>query len=135
METALAFALCYVVVGAGVGLAIADVRGIKVGGAVLGAVLGPIGWLILLCLETRPRCPACLGRVNVGARQCCHCAAELPAPPPPEPQYHFEPAPELVPVPAPRNLTPHEITCHYCGETSLVPDETPTCPHCAAPLR
>jgi hypothetical protein len=46
-------------------------------GALLGFLLGPLGWLVVIFADKRPQCPQCLGRVPVGARKCQHCASEI----------------------------------------------------------
>ena len=53
-------------------------RGRTAAGALFGAFLGPIGWLITVLLPAEGRkCPECLGVVPDGARRCKHCGAEL----------------------------------------------------------
>ena len=50
-------------------------------GALLGFLLWPIGWLMVLCLEDRRfKCPECLAASDPKARRCRHCGANL-APP------------------------------------------------------
>ena len=49
---------------------------------ILGAALGPIGWIISLCLpahKPRPRCRACGREVEAGDAHCRHCGAKLNA--------------------------------------------------------
>ena len=49
---------------------------------ILGASLGPIGWIISLCLpapKPKPACPACKGEVGAGDAHCRHCGAKLRA--------------------------------------------------------
>ena len=46
----------------------------------LGAALGPIGWIISLCLpahKPKPRCVACGREVVSGDAHCRHCGAKL----------------------------------------------------------
>jgi hypothetical protein len=50
--------------------------------AILGAALGPIGWIISLCLpavKPKPVCPACKRDVDVSDAHCRHCGAKLKA--------------------------------------------------------
>lgn len=48
-------------------------------GLILGLLLGPLGWLIVLCFtDRREKCPQCLGAVADGARKCMHCGSALP---------------------------------------------------------
>ena len=75
------------------GLAISAVIGSLLGntlkdrpgaGAVLGLLLGPIGWLAVFFLEDNQRlCPKCKDRVPADATICRHCRSQLPPPPPP----------------------------------------------------
>jgi hypothetical protein len=48
--------------------------------AILGAALGPIGWIISLCTPAarpKPQCPACKRPVDAGDAHCRHCGAQL----------------------------------------------------------
>lgn len=50
--------------------------------AMLGAALGPIGWVISLCLAKptpKPRCPSCRREVDAGDAHCRHCGTRLAA--------------------------------------------------------
>lgn len=60
-----------------VGWAIGVSRKRPIDGAVVGFILGPIGWLLMLFLfaDERPRCPACGGVVNEGYAKCRHCGS------------------------------------------------------------
>lgn len=61
-----------------VGYAIGRERGRGGDGFVLGVLLGPLGCLLILCLERRGRkCPECLGVVPDAARKCKHCGSEI----------------------------------------------------------
>jgi len=61
-----------------VGSAIGHQRQRAGAGFVLGVLLGPIGWLLILFLPAAGRkCPACLGVVPHQARRCQHCGEEL----------------------------------------------------------
>ena len=47
--------------------------------AILGILLGPIGWLALaIGPDYRPQCPECRGVIVTGARRCQNCGIELP---------------------------------------------------------
>lgn len=47
-------------------------------GALLGAMLGPLGVLAAAALDGRPQCPECRGRLpGAGGRVCPHCRADL----------------------------------------------------------
>lgn len=67
-----------VVVWTLIGLGIGAARGRAAFGLLLGFLLGPIGWLIVLILPKEgPRCPECMEVVNAGARRCHHCYSEI----------------------------------------------------------
>ena len=62
-----------------IGLGFGNERGRGFTGFMLGFFLGPIGWILILCLEPDGRrCPECLGVVPNLARRCRHCSSELP---------------------------------------------------------
>ena len=69
------------VIGAVIGGVIGATRENGAGGAVLGFLLGPVGWLLTLFLDHRPQCPQCLGRIPVGAKLCLHCGSPAPSKP------------------------------------------------------
>ena len=51
--------------------------------AILGAALGPIGWIVSLFLgvpKPRPQCPSCRREVGAADAHCRHCGAALPRP-------------------------------------------------------
>jgi hypothetical protein len=81
----------WLLAGAGVGAAIGQGKGRAGEGAVLGALLGPIGWILAAIALNYPRkCPACFGGVPEAAAVCQHCGRELPpAPPESAPQYGY----------------------------------------------
>lgn len=65
----------------GIGALIGNRRGQVANGFALGALLGPVGWLITILLpEAGPKCPECLGVIPRAARRCKHCGVELRAP-------------------------------------------------------
>jgi hypothetical protein len=75
------FLICWgmvIVIGALLGMT----KGRIVEGALLAAVLGVIDWIITLVAfrDIRPRCPACMTLLPVGARRCFACQENLPAP-------------------------------------------------------
>ena len=65
---------------AGVGALIGKYKNAVLRDAVLGAALGPIGWLISLFLprqKTWPKCPACQHTVPPDDAHCRYCGAKL----------------------------------------------------------
>jgi hypothetical protein len=74
------WAIAFTIVGAVVGALIGRRKKAMMRDAVLGAALGPIGWIISLCLpvaKPTPACPACRKEVAVGDLHCRHCGAKL----------------------------------------------------------
>ncbi len=68
----------WLVVGGVVGAAVGWWRNRLWAGLMLGALLGPIGWLITAGLRARfIECPACSRAVRVQAAVCGHCGASL----------------------------------------------------------
>jgi hypothetical protein len=68
------------IVCAAVGALIGKYKNAIVRDAILGAALGPIGWIISLCLppaKPKPVCPACKRLVDAGDAHCRHCGAAL----------------------------------------------------------
>ena len=72
--------LIAMVIGGGVGVLVGAFRGRASEGGAWGALLGPVGWLVVLLRpDLRRRCPACLGPVPVDASRCRHCGGALVA--------------------------------------------------------
>lgn len=62
-----------------IGWAIGKTKGRSSFGLVLGLLVGPIGWLIVMLLPAEGRkCPFCLSTVPEGAVICRHCRCDLP---------------------------------------------------------
>lgn len=54
-------------------------RGRDTSGVILGALLGPVGWVFIACVrDLRPRCPECRSVIAKHATRCIHCAAFIP---------------------------------------------------------
>ena len=76
------WAIVLTIVCGAVGAWIGRRRKTVVRDAILGATLGPIGWIISLCLpppKPKPLCPACRREVATGDAHCRHCGARLKA--------------------------------------------------------
>jgi hypothetical protein len=75
------WAIAFTVVGAVVGVWIGRRKNAVGRDALLGAALGPIGWIISLCLPAvktpPPACPACKRAVDARDAHCRHCGAKL----------------------------------------------------------
>lgn len=74
--------LVFTVVGAVVGAWIGKRKNAVARDALLGAALGPIGWIISLMLpatKPRPVCPACKRDIDATDVHCRHCGAKLKA--------------------------------------------------------
>lgn len=64
----------------GIGAAIGARKARSGFGFVLGALLGPLGWLVTFVMPSNhPKCPACKGDVFTGATKCKNCGSDLPA--------------------------------------------------------
>jgi hypothetical protein len=75
------WAIAFTVVGAVVGYFIGKRKHAVARDVLLGAALGPIGWLISLALpvaKPKPTCPVCNREVAVGDAHCRHCGTKLP---------------------------------------------------------
>ena len=74
----LSLALTWVIAGGAVGAVVGFFKNRVWRGALLGATLGPLGWLILGLLEGDFRdCPACSRPIRVQAKVCPHCRASV----------------------------------------------------------
>ena len=74
----LAIALTWVVVGGIGGAIVGWIKNRVLRGVVLGATLGPVGWIIVGVLEGNFRdCPACSRPIRVQALTCRHCGASV----------------------------------------------------------
>jgi len=80
MEVAvLAWFGLWILIGGLVGHAIGKGKGRPAAGAVWGALLGVIGWLVIAAgPDMSPKCPECQGTVVAGANRCKNCGEELP---------------------------------------------------------
>lgn len=78
--------IAFTIVGAVVGAWIGKRNNAVWRDALLGAALGPIGWVISYFLpapKPKPRCPACRRDVDAGDAHCRHCGAALRTSPKP----------------------------------------------------
>ncbi len=71
--------LLWGVIGLAVGAAIGQRKGRAGAGAVLGLLLGPLGWLVVAVgPDLGPKCRECGGALAQGARKCMHCGSDVP---------------------------------------------------------
>jgi hypothetical protein len=79
--TLLLWSFFWAIIGAGFGV----IQGRVGGGIILGAVLGPIGIFILMCLDSKKvsdakntkKCPHCAERIQRRAKICKHCGSSV----------------------------------------------------------
>ena len=74
------WAIALTVIGAVVGAWIGKRKNAVTRDTLLGATLGPIGWIISLALpmaKPKATCPACQREVDVSDAHCRHCGANL----------------------------------------------------------
>lgn len=74
------WALAFTVVGAAGGALIGWFRGRLAVGLILGAALGPLGWLAMPLLPANyVACPSCSCNNRPGAKRCRHCGVDMAA--------------------------------------------------------
>jgi RNA polymerase subunit RPABC4/transcription elongation factor Spt4 len=70
--------MCLVLVFALVGYAIGSAKGRTTAGLLWGALVGPIGWLVVAVgPNMKPKCSSCGGVVVKGAQKCLHCGSTM----------------------------------------------------------
>jgi hypothetical protein len=74
--------ICFLLAFPVIGYVVGARRGRSTLGLLLGFLLGPIGWLVLLIIPPAnlPKCPDCKGDVISGATKCKNCGSTLPSP-------------------------------------------------------
>jgi hypothetical protein len=78
--------LLWTCVGGVIGGVIGERRGRRGEGVVLGILLGPLGWLLVLCgKDERRTCAFCAEAIKDAAKFCSHCGRGQPPPAPPKP--------------------------------------------------
>ena len=72
------YTLSWILLGAAIGAALGKQKGRQEAGMIWGALLGPIGWVVILAgPDMGPKCSACMGSVVEGASKCRHCGSDL----------------------------------------------------------
>jgi len=112
----------WLIIGAVVGGLIGASRNNVGSGVVWGALLGPIGWLIVLFLDERAKCPECRGPLAEGANRCQHCGHELGKPKTQQSQEQRNPSP----------IESGKKKCPFCAE--LIQQEAIKCRYCGSDL-
>lgn len=70
--------LIWVPIGLLIGALVGQTKGRTGAGAVLGLLLGPIGWLaVALGPNMKPKCPLCGGVIVQGAIRCKNCGGDI----------------------------------------------------------
>src|ERR1017187_3636130 len=124
----------WIIVGALVGGVIGASRNNVGSGVVWGTLLGPIGWILVLFLDNRSKCPECRGSLPENAHRCQHCRYELGAPKPNLQRGQFSSElSKIAPVELDKKKCPfcaeliqrEAIKCRYCG-SELPAQSTPT---------
>lgn len=82
MESLFLWGIGGALIGAIIGKHFRDHAG---GGALLGLLLGPLGWVLVFVLkDNRQKCPHCMSAVPQGATACKSCGRDI------DPQLHRE---------------------------------------------
>lgn len=132
----------WVLIGGFVGALIGQTKGRTGDGFLLGALLGIIGWILILAgPDKRNKCPQCRGPVPQGAAKCMHCGSDVTLTKP----GHYRPkdTPFLAQaIKQAQELKIRIVTCkcNLCSgniefdSDNFDPDNPPAipCPHCGA---
>jgi ribosomal protein L40E len=107
----------WAIIGGVIGGFIGTARNNPGSGFVWGALLGPVGWILVLFLDERPICPECQSPIPGAARRCRHCGYELNKSHSPASQQgtkSIEPGKKKCPFCA-EQIQKEAIKCRYCG--------------------
>ncbi|HEV2694520.1 MAG TPA: zinc ribbon domain-containing protein [Verrucomicrobiae bacterium] len=118
----------WVIICAAIGALIGASRNNVGSGIIWGALLGPIGWLLVLFLDNRAKCPECKGPLPAGAKRCQHCGTDFSG---------SNTKPQATP-PANQQATPPPVPtakkkCPFCAE--LIQKEAVKCRYCGSDLK
>lgn len=113
--------LLWIIVGAAVGGVIGASRNNVGSGVVWGALLGPVGWILVLFMDDRAMCPECQGRLADGARRCQHCGIEV--------RVRSEDGQKPIAVPVGES---DKKKCPFCAE--LIQRKAIKCRYCGSDL-
>jgi hypothetical protein len=119
-----ALVIFWAIICGGIGGLIGASRNNVGSGVFWGAVLGPIGWIIVLFLDQRAKCPACQNPIPDKALRCGQCGFDFLPPRPSVSQVQS--APWEKPVEAQKKK------CPFCAE--LIQEEAIKCRFCGSDL-
>ena len=118
-STLFVYAIFWAVVCGAIGGVVGASRNNVGSGILWGALLGPIGWVLVLFLDNRSKCPACKYPVPSGAIRCGQCGFDFYASKTASPNIQhtsgeLEKEKRKCPFCA-ESIQKEAIKCRYCG--------------------
>jgi len=118
----------WMIICAVIGGLIGSTRNNVASGVIWGALLGPIGWLLVLFLDNRAKCPECRGPLPEDAKRCQHCGADFGAK-----NASPQSPPPALPQTKPAAAESQKKKCPFCAE--LIQNEAIKCRYCGSDLK